>query len=95
MRHFCPHARIALETAESGALGARVVFRNFQGGTNMRRKALAIVMLLGLLAAACGGGSDSGGSAGGQAAGQPDLNAEVRIAASEDTWPGGGTGAKS
>ncbi|MGI8985173.1 MAG: ABC transporter substrate-binding protein, partial [Acidimicrobiales bacterium] len=62
----------------------------------MRRKALAIVMLLGLLAAACGGGSDSGDNAGGQAAtGRPDLNAEVRIAAGEDTWPGGGTGAKS
>ena len=61
----------------------------------MRRKALAIVMLLGLLAAACGGGSDSTDSGGGQASGQPDLNAEIRVAANEDQWTEGGTGAKS
>ena len=62
----------------------------------MRRKALAIVMLFGLLAAACGGGDDNeGGSAGGQSAGQRDLNATIRVAANEDQWTEGGTGAKS
>ena len=61
----------------------------------MRRKALALVMLFGLLAAACGGGSDSTGGAGSQAGGQPDLNAEVRVAANEDQWTEGGPGAKS
>ena len=47
----------------------------------MRRKALAFVMLFGLLAAACGGGSDSGDTAGSQTAAQPDTNATVRVAA--------------
>ena len=61
----------------------------------MRRKALAIVMLFGLLAAACGGGSDDNDSAGGQTSGQPDTNATVRVAANEDQWTEGGTGAKS
>ena len=61
----------------------------------MRRKALAFVMLFGLLAAACGGGSDdSNSTAGGQASAQPDLNAEIRVAANEDQWTEGGTGAK-
>ncbi len=60
----------------------------------MRRKAVIVAMLFSLLAAACGGGSDpqSGGSGTG---GTPDLNAEVRIAANEDDWTRGGTGAKS
>ena len=61
----------------------------------MRRKALAFVMLFGLLAAACGGGSDSGDTAGSQTAAQPDTNATVRVAANEDQWTEGGTGAKS
>ncbi|HEX2119705.1 MAG TPA: ABC transporter substrate-binding protein [Acidimicrobiales bacterium] len=61
----------------------------------MRRKALALVILLGLLVAACGGGSDTDEGAGGQTTGQPDLNAEVRVAANEDQWTEGGTGAKS
>lgn len=63
----------------------------------MRRKTVIVAIFLSLLAAACGGGSgsDSSGASGAQAGGQPDLNAEVRIAAGEDTWPGGGTGAKS
>jgi ABC-type transport system substrate-binding protein len=61
----------------------------------MRRKALSIVMMLGLLAAACGGGSDSEDTAGSQPTGQPDLNAEIRVAANEDQWTEGGTGAKS
>ena len=62
----------------------------------MRRKALALVMLFGLLAAACGGGSDSEDAGGGaQTSGQPDLNAEIRVAANEDQWTEGGTGAKS
>ena len=61
----------------------------------MRRKALAVVMMLGLLAAACGGGSDTEDTAGSQPTGQPDLNAEVRVAANEDQWTEGGTGAKS
>jgi len=52
------------------------------------------MLLLGLLAAACGG-SDSADNAGGQTSGQPDLNAEVRVAANEDQWTEGGTGAKS
>lgn len=59
----------------------------------MRRKAALFAMIISLVAAACGG-SDSTGS-GGQAGGQPNLDAEVRIAANEDTWPEGGTGAKS
>ena len=61
----------------------------------MRRKALAVVMLLGLLAAACGGGSDTDESGGAQTSGQPDLNATVRVAANEDQWTEGGTGAQS
>jgi len=61
----------------------------------MRRKAVSIVMMLGLLAAACGGGSDSEDTAGSQPTGQPDLNAEIRVAANEDQWTEGGTGAKS
>ena len=61
----------------------------------MRRKALALVMLLGLLAAACGGGSDSDDAGGAQTGGQPDPNAEIRIAANEDQWPVNGTGAKA
>ncbi|HEX2048235.1 MAG TPA: ABC transporter substrate-binding protein [Acidimicrobiales bacterium] len=53
-------------------------------------------MLFGLLAAACGGGSDSDTAGGGARTGaQPDLNAEVRVAANEDQWTEGGTGAKS
>src|SRR5918998_451892 len=67
-----------------------------RGNRKMRRKALALVMLFGLLAAACGGGSDSDGAGGGaQTSGQPDLNAEIRVAANEDQWTEGGTGAKS
>ena len=65
----------------------------------MRRKALALVMLFGILAAACGGDSDSEDSAGGGAqttiGGQPDLNATVRVAANEDQWTEGGSGAQS
>src|SRR5687768_1162355 len=63
-------------------------------GKQMRRKALVAVMLFGLLAAACGG-SDSNDSGGAQPSGQPDLNATVRVAANEDQWTEGGTGAKS
>jgi len=59
----------------------------------MRRKAILLALILGILAAACGGGDDTGTGAGSQA--QADPNAEIRIAASEDTWPGGGTEAKS
>jgi peptide/nickel transport system substrate-binding protein len=61
----------------------------------MRRKVLALGLLLGLLATACGGGSSDSSTAGSQANGQPDLNAEIRIAANEDQWPVNGTGAKA
>ena len=64
------------------------------GGVSMRRKVVLIAVLLSLFTAACSTTSDSPGG-GGQAARAADLNAEVRIAANEDTWPGGGTGAKS
>ena len=62
----------------------------------MRRKVVLIAVLLSLVVAGCSTTPDSpGGGAGTQAAKQPDPDAEVRIAANEDTWPGGGTGAKS
>lgn len=60
----------------------------------MRRRVVAVAMLLGLVTAACGGGSTSGPGAGG-AGGQADPNAEVRIAAPEDTWPVQGAAEKS
>ena len=61
----------------------------------MRRNARTLVLLLALLTSACG--RDDGGRAGrqGQAAGQPDLNAEIRIAANEDQWTVNGVGAKA
>ena len=61
----------------------------------MRRKALAFVMLFGLLAAACGSDDSPSENTGGQTSNQPDLNATVRVAANEDQWTEGGTGAKS
>ena len=64
----------------------------------MRRKLVIIGLLLGLVAAACGGGdSDSESGSGTQAAAQPDLNAEIRAAYGEDTWQseGGPAGIKS
>jgi ABC-type transport system substrate-binding protein len=62
----------------------------------MRRKALAFVMLFGLLAVACGGGSSVKNAAGVNTTVKgPDVNGEIRIAANEDQWPVNGTGAKA
>src|SRR5215210_4122239 len=64
----------------------------------MRRKALALVMLLGLVAGACGGDSDSGDTAAQTqqtTAKAIDTNGEIRVAANEDQWPVNGTGAKA
>ncbi len=65
----------------------------------MRRKALAFLMLFGILAAACGGDSDSNDNAGGTtqqtSVKAVDPNGEIRIAANEDQWPVNGTGAKA
>ena len=49
----------------------------------------ALGVLIAILAAACGGNQNSGGSA------PPNLNATIRIAAAEDTWPVQGQGGKS
>jgi ABC-type transport system substrate-binding protein len=60
----------------------------------MRRRAVIVALLVGIVATACGTSSNKN-TPGVQAAGQPDLNAEIRIAANEDQWPVNGTGAKS
>ncbi len=57
----------------------------------MRRKILLLVVLVSLVAAACSASETTDSAKGGT----PDLNAEVRIAANEDTWLEGGPGAKS
>ena len=64
----------------------------------MRRKAVLVAIVLSLFAAACGGSdSQTGGtnSTGSRATGQVDPKAEVRVAAYEDDWGVGGTGAKA
>lgn len=60
----------------------------------MRRKSVLLALVLTSLAAACGGGDDTGTGGAGQQ-GQGDPNAEVRMAAGEDTWGQEGTGDKS
>ncbi len=60
----------------------------------MRRKAILLALVLGMVTAACGGGSDTSESGGAQQA-QGDPNAEVRMAAGEDTWGLDGAGDKS
>ncbi|MFN2504878.1 MAG: ABC transporter substrate-binding protein [Acidimicrobiales bacterium] len=60
----------------------------------MRRKALALVLILGFIAAACGGDDDDTSPAA-QPSAQPNLEAEVRVAAPEDQWPDNGPDAKS
>jgi len=60
----------------------------------MRRKAAIVALLLGLVATACGTSANKN-TPGVQSVGQPDLNAEIRIAANEDQWPVNGTGAKA
>lgn len=59
----------------------------------MRRKLIPIVLSLAVLTAACGG--DEGTSGKGQAVENPDLTAEIRMAASEDAWPTEGKEEKS
>jgi len=60
----------------------------------VRRKAILFALILGMFAAACGGGDETGtGGAGSQGAADP--NAEIRIAAAEDQWPDNGAGAKA
>ncbi|MDP9071848.1 MAG: ABC transporter substrate-binding protein [Actinomycetota bacterium] len=59
----------------------------------LRRKALAFLAILGVVAAACGGGDDDAERA--RPAGSPDADAEVRIAAPEDQWPENGAAAKA
>ncbi len=64
----------------------------------MRRKAVIVALLMGLVATACGSGSSSKSANGGsqpQRTGQLDPNADVRIAAPEDTWPVQGEKEKS
>ncbi|MCA1691834.1 MAG: ABC transporter substrate-binding protein [Actinobacteria bacterium] len=60
----------------------------------MRRKALALVLILGFIAAACGGDDDDTSPAA-QPSAQPNLEAEMRVAAPEDQWPDNGPDAKS
>jgi ABC-type transport system substrate-binding protein len=58
----------------------------------VRRKLLALALVLGFLASACGGGdevSQEGPS------GAADVEAEIRIAAPEDQWPDNGSAAKA
>ncbi|MGH9223879.1 MAG: ABC transporter substrate-binding protein, partial [Acidimicrobiales bacterium] len=62
----------------------------------MRRKFLALALVLGFVATACGGSDDGGGSqTAAPAAQQPDLNATIRVGANEDVWPEQGAGVRS
>ena len=62
----------------------------------MRRKLLALLLVLAVVATACGGDDDAGtGTQGTEPAGQPDLNATIRVGANEDQWTVNGTGAKA
>ncbi len=68
------------------------------GETHVRRKAVLLALVLGIVTAACGGGaSDTSGSGTGSGAqqGTPNPDAEIRIAAAEDVWPDNGAGAKA
>jgi peptide/nickel transport system substrate-binding protein len=59
----------------------------------VRRKCLALALVLGFLATACGGGDEETGQD--RPSGQPNLEAEIRIAAPEDQWPDNGSAAKA
>ena len=62
----------------------------------MRRKLLALLLVLAFVGVACGGSDDGGG--GGDTAetgGQPDIDATIRVGANEDQWTVNGTGAKA
>ncbi len=59
----------------------------------MRHKARILILLFALFTTASGGDDD--GRTGKQAVAQPDLNAEIRIAANEDQWTVSGVRAKA
>jgi peptide/nickel transport system substrate-binding protein len=63
----------------------------------VRRKLLALSLVLGFVLAACGGGDEEGGGTQDTQApaAQPDLNATIRVGANEDQWTVNGTGAKA
>ena len=58
----------------------------------MGRKIALVGIVFAVLAAACGGGDSGDTSSRTATAGRADPNAEVRIAAAEDTWPDQGEG---
>ncbi len=59
----------------------------------MRKKLLAVMVVLAFVASACGGGDDGAEPA--QPAEEFDLNATIRVGANEDQWTVNGTGAKA
>lgn len=59
----------------------------------MRRKLIALALVLGVVAGACGGGDDDGDQA--APSGSANVDATVRVAANEDQWTVNGTGAKA
>jgi peptide/nickel transport system substrate-binding protein len=61
----------------------------------VRRKFFALAIVLGMLAAACGGSDGGGSSQPTPAATEPDLNATIRVGANEDQWTVNGTDAKA
>jgi ABC-type transport system substrate-binding protein len=65
------------------------------GGNVVRRKVLALALVLGFVATACGSDKSGEGGTKAQPTKQPDLNATIRIAANEDQWTVNGTGAKA
>ncbi|HEX6595830.1 MAG TPA: ABC transporter substrate-binding protein [Acidimicrobiales bacterium] len=61
----------------------------------MRRKFLALALVLAFVATACGGGGDDDGGTTAQQGGDIDTNATIRVGANEDQWTVNGTGAKA
>ena len=61
----------------------------------MRRKLLAVLVVIACLAAACGGQGGSGDRNAQGSAGEPNLDATIRVGANEDQWTVNGTGAKA
>jgi ABC-type transport system substrate-binding protein len=65
-------------------------------GESVRRRLLALTLVLAFLLAACAGGDDKGAGGGKtQPQRQPDLNATIRVGANGDEWTVNGTGAKA
>ena len=61
----------------------------------MRRKLLALMLVLACLAAACGGPGDSGGGDTQAGEAEANLDATIRVGANEDQWTVNGTAAKA